>query len=100
MFTCLVECTLKPNELEHFSELLRGRILRNLRKFPGFIDLLAIASDVRGQRTFAITVWRAKADADRYERSHLAELVTVLKPLVVRGSDVKWGTSPYKQVGG
>jgi hypothetical protein len=91
MFTSVVECILKPHEKDHFDELLRGRILRHLRKDSGFVDLLAIASDSRGERMLAVTVWRTRADADRYEIAHLAELVTILKPLVVQGSHVAWG---------
>lgn len=91
MFTSVVECILRPHERDHFDEVLRGRILRNPRKDSGFVELLAIASDARGERTFAVTVWRTRADADRYEKAHLAELVSILKPLVVQGSHVRWG---------
>jgi heme-degrading monooxygenase HmoA len=91
MFTSVVECVLKPHEKDHFDEVLRGHILRNLKKASGFVDLLAIASDARGERMLAVTVWRTRADADRYEKAHLAELVNILKPLVVQGSQVRWG---------
>lgn len=89
MFTSVVECTLKPREKERFDVVLRGHILRTLKKAPGFVNLLAIASDGRGERTIAVTVWRTRADATRYEQAHLAELVNTLKALVVRGSVVK-----------
>jgi heme-degrading monooxygenase HmoA len=93
MFTSVVECILRPHEKERFDEVLRGHILRSLRKHPGFVGLLAIASDARGERMFAVTVWRTRADADRYEKGHLAELVNILKPLVVQGSEVRWASA-------
>jgi heme-degrading monooxygenase HmoA len=91
MFTSVVECILKPHEKERFEEVLRGHILRNLKKASGFVGLLAIAFDTRGERMLAVTMWRTRADADRYETAHLAELVSILKPLVVQGSHVTWG---------
>ncbi len=90
MFTSMIECSLKPHEAEHFGRIIRGRVLEEFRKLGGFVDLLAIASDARGGRTLAITVRRTKADADRYERAQFAELTSMLKPVVVEGSDVKW----------
>ena len=90
MFTSVVECILKPHEREQFDEVLRGDILHNLKKAPGFVDLLAVASDTRGERTLAVTVWRTRGDATRYQEAHLAELASILKPLVIRGSVVKW----------
>ncbi len=89
MFTCVIECVLKPHKKERTRELLREHILRSLRRNSGFVELMAIASDSRGERTFAVTVWRTRADADRYEKADLAELANVLKPLVVQGSEVK-----------
>ena len=90
MFTSVVECILKPQEKERVDEVLRGLILLNLKKASGFVELLAIACDARGERTLAVTVWRTRADATRYQQAHLTELVNILRPLVVRGSDVKW----------
>jgi heme-degrading monooxygenase HmoA len=90
MFTSVVECILKPQERERFDEVFREHILRNLKNALGFIDLLAIASDARGERTLAVTVWRTRGDAIRYQETHSAELVSILKPLVVRGSVVRW----------
>ena len=90
LFTSVVECILKPHERERFDEVVRGHMLRHLKKASGFVDLLAIASDARGERTLAVTVWQTREAATRYQESHFAELVSDLKPLVVPGSAVKW----------
>ncbi len=45
MFTRIVECHVKPEKKDEFNNKLRSEVLPILQKQPGFVDLIALASE-------------------------------------------------------
>ena len=83
MFTRIVECYVKSEKRQEFVEKMQSLVLPTLQSQAGFIDLLALSSDDEPERAVSITLWRSRADADRYHHDHFNQLVDTLRPLMI-----------------
>jgi hypothetical protein len=45
MFTRFVECNVKPDKKDDFTNKLRNDVMPILQKQPGFVDLISLVSD-------------------------------------------------------
>jgi quinol monooxygenase YgiN len=66
MFTRILDCTIKPDQKEEFRKALTAQVLPALQPQPGFVDLMALASDDRADHATVITFWKSKGDADHF----------------------------------
>ena len=82
MFTRIVECYVKREKTQEFNDRIQNHILPTLRSQPGFIDLLALSSEDEPDRSVSISLWRSKADADRYHDVHFDEIVSSIRPFL------------------
>jgi quinol monooxygenase YgiN len=82
MFTRIVECYVKKEKRQEFSDKLQNHVLPILQSQPGFVDLLALSSEDEPDRTVSISMWKSKADAERYQRAHYQEIVDSIRPLL------------------
>ena len=82
MFTRIVECYVKKEKRQDFSDTMQNRVLPILQSQPGFVDLLALSSEDEPERTVSISLWKSRADADRYQRDHYQEIVDSIRPLL------------------
>ena len=82
MFTRIVECYVKPDKKQEFREKVESVILPILQAQPGFVDLLALSSEDEPERMVAISLWRSRADQERYHQAHYQEIVDALRPLL------------------
>jgi heme-degrading monooxygenase HmoA len=88
MYTRIVECNVKPEKKEEFSNKLRNEVLPILQKQPGFVDLIELASEHDRERLVAISFWNTKDDAERYQRENYGRIVELIRPLVKRDPTV------------
>ena len=82
MFTRIVECYVKKEKSQDFSDRIQNHVLPILQSQPGFVDLLALSSEDEPERTVSISLWKSRADAERYHRDHYPEIVDSLRPLL------------------
>jgi quinol monooxygenase YgiN len=82
MFTRIVECYVKPDRQQEFREKVQSLILPILQSQPGFVDLLALSSEDEPERMVVISLWRSRADHERYHQEHYEEIVQTLRPLL------------------
>ncbi len=82
MFTRIVECYVKKEKRQEFSDKIQNHVLPILRTQPGFVDLLALSSEDEPDRTISISLWKSKADADRYHNAHYPQIVDSIRPLL------------------
>jgi len=82
MFTRIVECYVKRENIQQFKEKLQNDVLPILQSQPGFIDLLALSSEDEPERTASISLWKSRADAERYHRDHYEAIVDSIRPLL------------------
>src|SRR5512146_2445886 len=80
MFARVVEIKTKPGTAREVCSTVHHKILSTLKAQPGFVDELVLVSDSEG--ILAMSLWRTKADADRYIREHYAEVSELIKDQV------------------
>src|SRR5512146_1672130 len=68
MYTRIAQCNVQPGRFDEVSRVLRDEILTELSRQPGFVDLIALQSDLERDRLVSITLWKSKEDAERYGR--------------------------------
>jgi quinol monooxygenase YgiN len=89
MFTRIVECHVKPEKKDEFNNKLRSEVLPILQKQPGFVDLIALASENDPERMVALSFWNSKQDAERYHQEHFKKITEILKPHLRREPSVE-----------
>ncbi len=68
MFTRVVELTGKPRKSGELSSLINDNIVPILKKQAGFVDEIVLVSDANTDRVLALSFWRTREDAERYQR--------------------------------
>jgi quinol monooxygenase YgiN len=89
MFTRIVECQVKPDKRDEFSNKLRNEVLPILQKQPGFVDLVGLVSENEPERIVSVSFWNTKEDAERYHREHYNRILEMIRPLVKREPKVE-----------
>jgi quinol monooxygenase YgiN len=89
MFTRIVECHVKKDKKQDFTDKLQNHVLPILQSQPGFVDLLALSSEDAPERTLSVSLWKSKADADRYHRAHYEEVLDSIRPFLRNEPEVK-----------
>src|SRR6267142_6801247 len=84
MFTRFVECQVKPDKKDDFTNKLRDDVMPILQKQPGYVDLISLVSDVDPERIVSISFWNSKQDAERYHRESFNRISEILKPALNR----------------
>ena len=68
MFTRVVELTSKPRKSRELSSLINDTIVPILKKQAGFVDEIVLVSDADSDRVLALSFWKTREDAERYQR--------------------------------
>jgi len=68
MFTRAVELTSKPRKSRELSSLINDKIVPILKKQAGFVDEIVLVSDADSDRVLALSFWKTREDAERYQR--------------------------------
>jgi len=78
MFTRIVEFVSMPGKTRMLSETIRNKLLPILRVQPGFVDEIVLESDVEPERVLALSFWRTREQADRYNQETYPAVKEVL----------------------
>lgn len=81
MFSRIVQCTLKNNRLDEARQTLTSEIIPQLRRQPGFIDVVESLDPQNGQFV-CMTLWKTREDADRYGQTEFARTATKLQEFI------------------
>ena len=79
MFTRIVECTVKPDTRDEMQQRIRGEILALLQEQPGFVDEVTLVSEHHPDRLVAISFWKSREDAERYDRESFARVQEITR---------------------
>jgi len=82
MFSRIVECYVKREKRQEFNDKLQNHVLPILQSQSGFVDMLNLSSDEEPERMVAISLWKSRADAERYHRDHFSGILETLRPLL------------------
>ena len=98
MFTRVVETTSKHGRARELCYTIDEKVLPILKKQTGFVDELVMLSNTDPNKVIAISFWKTKEDAQRYEREHFDNVKRTIQQLfeaapVVRTFDVHSSTA-------
>jgi heme-degrading monooxygenase HmoA len=82
MFTRVVEIATKPGKSQDVANTITEKILPFLRQQPGFLDEVVLTSDMESNRVLAISFWKTKEDAERYDREQFPKVNEILSNLI------------------
>ncbi len=80
MFTRIVECYVKREKRQEFNDKIQNHVLPILQSQAGFVDMLNLSSEEEPERMVAISLWKSRADAERYHRDHFSGILDTLRP--------------------
>jgi heme-degrading monooxygenase HmoA len=98
MFTRVVESISKQGKARELSSTINDKIVPILKKQAGFVDEIVLVSDADSNRVLALSFWKTREDAERYQREQYPKIQETLKHLletepVVRTFEVHTSTS-------
>jgi heme-degrading monooxygenase HmoA len=68
MFTRVVEMTSKPGKATDLSNAINQQAVPILKKQSGFVDEIILNSETEPDRVLALSFWKTREDAERYQR--------------------------------
>ena len=78
MFTRVVEVSTKSGKSHELANTINEKVLPILRQQAGFIDETVLTSDTEPNRVMALSFWKTKEDAERYQREQFAKVTEIL----------------------
>jgi heme-degrading monooxygenase HmoA len=97
MYTRVVEINSKSGKAREVCNTIDDKVLPILRKQAGFVDETVIVSDTEPNKILALSFWKSREDAQRYEREQFDNVQKTVQHLletapVVRTFDVHTST--------
>ncbi len=82
MFTRVVEITSKAGKARDLTRTVSEKVLSILKNQPGFMDEITLVSDEDPNRILAISFWKAKENADAYQRDQYSKVTDTIRNLI------------------
>ena len=82
MFTRVVEITSKAGKARDVSRTVSDKVLAILKNQPGFMDEITLVSDEDPNRVLAISFWKSKENAEKYQREQYNNVVETFRNLM------------------
>jgi len=89
MFTRAVELIAKSGKSRELSETINNAVVPILQKQQGFVDELVLISDTRPDRVLALSFWKTREDAERYQREQFKNVHEKVRHLLETVPDVR-----------
>jgi len=82
MFTRAVELKSKSGKSAELANVINDKVVPILRKQQGFTDEIVLVSDVEPNRVLALSFWKTKEDAERYQREQFKNVHETVRHLL------------------
>lgn len=82
MFTRVVEVTTKSGKARELSQTIHDRVLSIVKNQPGFQDEIVLVSDDNPDQILAISFWKSREDAEKYNREQFPKVNEVIRNLI------------------
>lgn len=89
MYTRVVETTSKHGKARELGHTIDDKVLPILRKQHGFVDEIVMVSDTDPNRVIAISFWKTREDAERYDREQFDNVKKTIQHLFEGAPDVR-----------
>ena len=88
MYTRTVELTSKPGKARELCNAIDDKVLPILKRQAGFVDETVIVSDTEPDCVLALSFWRTREDAQRYEREQFDAVKKTVQHLLETAPEV------------
>ena len=85
-----IEVDIQPNKYKEFKSLFDREIVSILKRQPGFMGTIEMVHETRGDHAVTITLGKSKADAENYHKREFAQIMEIVKPLLVGTPSVEY----------
>jgi heme-degrading monooxygenase HmoA len=92
MFARILNFAVKPEKKEEFVKVLKKEVLPILKKQNGFLEILPFVPESTTEKTFTVTLWAEKRDAERYETGAYLKVAEIVKPYLTTPITSKYYT--------
>jgi len=82
MHARMLQITTKPGQFKEFVTTMVERGLPLLKQQPGFVDAMALSSDMDRDQFVGVTIWKSKEDAENYINGKGRQLLESIKPFL------------------
>lgn len=82
MFTRVVEINSKAGKAHELANQINEKVLPILRQQSGFLDETVLTAENEPNRILALSFWKSKEDAQRYEREQYSKVTQILSTLL------------------
>ena len=82
MFTRVVELVSKQGKARELSSTINDKIVPILKKQPGFADEIVLVADADSNRVLALSFWKTREDAERYQRKQYKSVRETLESVL------------------
>jgi quinol monooxygenase YgiN len=82
MFARFLELTVKPDRKTELLKKMRDDVVPILKKHAGFIDVLPLEVEGEPTKIYAVSLWRDKPDAEKYEKENFARVDAIYEPFL------------------
>ena len=82
MFTRVVELTSKPGKAQELSNTINEKGVPILKKQNGFVDEIILNSNAESDRVLALSFWKTREDAERYQREQYKNIHDSIRHLL------------------
>ena len=82
MFARFLEMTVKPNKKTELMKKVKEEILPILKTYNGFFVLIPLDVETEPTKFYAISLWQAKLDAEKYEKENFPKVKTIVEPFL------------------
>ena len=89
MYTRVVELTSKSGKSRELSNTITDKVVPVLKKQQGFMDEIVLVSDAEPDRVLALSFWKTREDAERYQREHYKNVQESLRHLLKTEPNVR-----------
>jgi heme-degrading monooxygenase HmoA len=89
MYTRVVEIHSKSGKARELCNAIDDKVLPILNKQPGFVDETVIVSDTEPNHILALSFWKSREDAHRYEREQFDTVKKSLQHLFEGAPEVQ-----------
>jgi heme-degrading monooxygenase HmoA len=73
---------IRAGKSHDLANAINEKILPILRQQPGFIDETVLTSNMESNRVLALSFWKTKEDAERYNKKHFSKINDMISHLV------------------
>jgi quinol monooxygenase YgiN len=89
MFTRVVEITAKTGKGKELVRTVNDQVLTILKSQPGFVDEIALVSEDNPDRLLALSFWKSREDAEKYNREGFPRVNDAIRNLTEGAPQVR-----------